>query len=173
MVSRSLGKVMTIASAILAIAFYFGVFKNRPPSAGDNWEVVADFGNIKMVYVSPRYYPNEEWMAGVLDTLIGTPFRAQRGLFNLYFFDDKESTPDDYRLLNKFNRGEEYPFTEDQFRHLKAHYTFAMPDQSNFCYIRLADTTVFPPKVQQIWAQVHPGYTGEDRWGYLPNMPEY
>jgi len=173
MVSRSLGKVMTIVSALLAVAFYFGVYNNTPPSSGDNWEVMADFGYIKTVYVSPDRYTDEEWMAAVLDTLIGRGFRAQRCMFDLYFFDDKKSTPEDYRLLNEFNKGEVYPFTCEQFRHFKAEYHYIVPDISEFRYITLADTTVFPPILSHSHAQIPPGYTGELGYGCLPGYPQH
>ena len=107
MLSQSFFKMTMIISLMIAATYFYYVTKYNTPESGENWEVVADFGKIKLVYAAPELYPDHERMAGILDTLIGEQFRQYRGMYNIYFFDDKELTPKDYVLINRFNTGEE------------------------------------------------------------------
>ena len=168
MLSQSFFKMTIVISLMIAATYLYYVNKYNALDAGENWEVVGDFGNIKLVYAAPEYYPEQEKMAGILDTLIGEQFRQYRGMYNIYFFDDKEFTPKNLVLINRFNKGEEYPFDKEQFLHFRAKYHYAMPDESEFWYVHLTDTTVFPPAFQLYRAKIHPGYTGELRWGWEP-----
>lgn len=170
MFSQTIFKIMTVVSLMLGAMFVYFIAQRNIPVSGEGWEEIADFGNIKLVYAAPELYADQERLAGILDTLIGRQYREYRGMYTIYFFDDPQQTPHDYTLINRFNKGEEYPFTPEQFRHFRAYYCYITPDVSEFWYVSLADTTVSPPKLQQYRAQIHPGHTGEPEWGWEPGQ---
>jgi len=170
MLGQSFMKIGMVVSLMLGITYFYFINQHTAPSTGQGWEVAANFGKIKLVYAEPEVYQDQLRLAGILDTLIGKQFQQYRGMFEIYFFDDLEHTPTDYALINRFNTGEEHPFTKDQFLHFRAQYTYCMPDESEFSYILLADTTVFPPKIQRIPSPIHPGIVGEWYLGWTPEI---
>ncbi len=160
MMGRTMIGISAVVSLLLAGTYFYFQWKNSPPTAGAGWEIVEDFGKIKMVSVVEEKLYEPEFMAAILDTIIGPAYEKRQGFFTLYFFDDPEFVPRRYAILNEFNRGEKYPFSPDQLRHLRATYTFTMPMESEFCYITLSEHPG-GSHIQTHAVQIHPGKVGE------------
>ncbi len=157
---RTFFGISAIISLLLAGTYFYFQWKNSPPSGGAGWEVVQDYGKIKMVSVTEENLKCPECMAAILDTLIGPAYEKRQGFFTVFFFDDPAYAPTEYKILNAFNRGEEYPFTPEQLRHLRARYIFTMPFESEFHYIALTQGAN-GTKVKTYQVDIHPGKLGE------------
>jgi len=163
--------IMTVVSIMVAIAFAYSYVTNRPPSSGEDWELIAEWGHIdlgqtKMVYVALERCYDEQFLARVLDDLIGNAYRAHRGMVSIYIFDDKEYTPDKIPGPGEQLSGDRFPFTDEQILHFRAEYHYAVTMEDQFYFIEVTDPNTSPPEYERRRAGIHPGFVSSTEYAY-------
>lgn len=113
------------------------------PPDSDSWEVVAKSGIVDMVYVPATQINDHQLLAQILQNLKGN-----QSICEMMFFDQKQYTP----------KG--FPMTDAQMLHWKARYNYNVnTGLEEFVFVQITDSTVSPPKVKEIPANIRPGYT--------------
>jgi len=149
----------TIISLMLAGMLFFRQ-STRETQKGDGWEVIADRGNLKYVYVNPIRCADEKFMTGLLHELLGDPFENKMRLVEIYFFDDPEHTPIGLPILSGKIQESEFPFSSSQLRHFRAVYRFNQWEGEEFYFVDFTNRFATPPEFQLRPAPVSPYLAG-------------
>lgn len=106
----------------------------------EQWGIVAEFGMITTVWVSPDGLKDKDYIAQVLHQIHqNNPNNA------VWFFDDQ-------RFAAKG-----VPMTDQQMLHWVGMYDKVQ--FSDFCYVQITDKTSSPPHIKLIKTGIMPGYT--------------
>jgi hypothetical protein len=145
----------TLISFILAGMLFYQQ-STRETLKGLGWELVADQGTVKFVYVNPIRCADEQFMAGVLFEILGDPYENDLPLVEIYFFDDLEYTPTGLPISREKLEENEFPFSDSQLRHFRAVYTFNQSDGDNFCFVDFTNSYATPPEFTLRRADISP-----------------
>jgi hypothetical protein len=105
------------------------------------WEVVANFGMITTIYISPYAMGDRFLIAQILHN-VTTKYGNRR---IVWFFNDKSFTP----------KG--VPMTDSQILHWVGVFN---PIQSKtFSYVEIVNENTSPPEVRLVSSKISPGYT--------------
>jgi hypothetical protein len=134
--------------SVLFTALTFGAETPRPTKTGERlqeWDVVAESGIIRFVYVSPDGLKDKFFVAQLLQAIVS---KAARTLpIEILLFDDRRYTP------------RAFPMTDAQMLHWKARYN-SNPnrDFEEFVWVSVTNSKASPPKLKETRAKIRPGF---------------
>ncbi len=152
--------VSTIISAMFFGLWIYG-FSGPSDDAGPGWELVYSEPMGKTVAVDVDSCYNEDFMARLLDQLVGKLYRSKHMIVDVYFFDDKQYTPTTSINPNHELLQRHYKLTDEQLLHFRAVYHCIPGAADDFYYVEITDCEASPPEFLLQPASIHPGFVGE------------
>ncbi len=134
--------------SLLLTALTFGAESPRPTKAGEplqEWDVLAESGIVRFVYVSPDGLRDKFFVAQLLQAIAS---KAARTLpIEILLFDDRRYTP------------RAFPMTDAQMLHWRARYN-KNPNSKfeEFVWISVTNSKTSPPKLKETRAKIRPGF---------------
>lgn len=119
--------------------------ESKKSEPAKEFAIVAEFGMVKTVYMSPDGLKDKNYVAQILHNIVNK--HGQRKPIQVMFFDNRRHTPVGI------------PMTDDQMLHQRAQYN-KNPNTGfeEFVWITVKNSRVSPPDMKHTKAGIHPGY---------------
>lgn len=131
------------SAVLLSVSPLFAEQKKSEPIK--EFEVIAEFGVVKTVYMSPAGLKDKNYVAQALHSIMRK--HDQRKPIQVMFFNSRRHTPVGM------------PMTDDQMLHQRAQYN-KNPNTGfeEFVWVTVKNSKVSPPDMKHTKANIRPGY---------------